>query len=63
MKYGRGSPNGHRQAWVLVGKVRQMGDCFLEICEGGLRNGDTLKEIILRRVERGTTVFTDQWKG
>ena len=63
LKYGRGNPFRHRQCWVLGGKCRQTGDVFLEICENGLRNGDTLKEIILRRVERGTTIYTDQWKG
>ena len=63
VKYGRGNPFRHRQCWVLGGKCRQTQECFLEICEGGLRNGETLKEIILRRVERGTTVYTDQWKG
>ena len=63
VKYGRGNPFRHRQCWVLGGKCRQTGQCFLEICPDGLRNGETLKEIILRRVERGTTIYTDQWKG
>ena len=48
---------------MLGGKCRQTGECFLEICPDGLRNGKTLKEIILRRVARGTTIYTDQWKG
>lgn len=63
VKYGRGNPFRHRQCWVLGGKCRQTGECFLEICPDGLRNGETLKEIILRRVARGTTIYTDQWKG
>ena len=63
VKYGRGNPFRHLQCWVLGGKCWQTGEIFLEICEGGLRNGETLKEIILRRVERGTTIYTDQWKG
>ena len=62
-KYGRGNPFRHRQCWVLGGKCRQTSEVFLEICKDGLRNGDTLKEIILRRVKRGTTIYTDQWKG
>ena len=35
----------------------------MEICKDGLRNGETLKEIILRRVVPGTMMYTDQWKG
>ena len=63
MKYGRGNPYGHRQCWVLGGKCRQTKECFLEICEGGLRNKEVLHEIIKRRVEEGTTIYTDMWKG
>ena len=63
LKYGRGNPYRHRQCWVLGGKCRQTKEVFMEICKDGLRNGDTLKEIILRRVAPGTRIYTDQWKG
>ena len=63
LKYGRGNPYRHRQAWVLGGKCREDKSCFLELCKNGLRNGPVLKEIILRRVAPGTTIFTDCWKG
>ena len=63
VKYGRGNPFRHRQCWVLGGKCRQTKEVFMEICKDGLRNGETLKEIILRRVAPGTRIYTDQWKG
>ena len=63
VKYGLGNPFRHRQGCVLGGKCHQTGECYLEICPDGLRNGETLKEIILRRVKRGTTIYTDPWKG
>ena len=40
------------------GKCRQTKECFLEICKDGLRNKEVLHEIIKRRVEPLTTIYT-----
>lgn len=47
--------------WVVGGIERESGVCFFETVEK--RDNKTLLEVILRNVEKETTIITDEWKG
>lgn len=50
------------QIWIFGGIERgENGRCFFEKVNN--RKAETLKEVLLRRVEPGTTINSDSWKG
>ncbi|XP_053209264.1 uncharacterized protein LOC128393164 [Panonychus citri] len=58
---GRLLANQSKQVWVVGGIERETGHCFVEIAPN--RKMPTLDEIIQRKVQTGTTIFTDEWRG
>lgn len=49
-----------KKSWVIGGIERNSNACFAELVPD--RGSETIKELVLRRVEKKTRILTDRWK-